>query len=178
MELRYQLTPENVSAYQYAVRSRVAATLTRTGGWWKHVVLGLAFGLALVAAVVAIAIAIQHVTHRRFAEPEMAAGFFLGVAFMFTSIWLNYFRQRGVLMKPNGPGLSPHTLTVVPQGLRIAGSSFEHAFQWPIFEELTELKTILVLWIEPGQGLVIPRTAFADDAAVKAFVQEITGHIG
>ena len=177
MELRYQLTREDIAAYQFAVRSRVAATLTRTGGAWKHVLFGSAFGVALLGFAVAAAVAIPHLTHRRFGAVEMAAGFLLGVAFLLASIWLNYYRMRGVLLKPNGPGLSLHTLILEPQRLRIAGSHFDHVFHWPVFEELTELKTILVLWIEPGQGLVIPRSAFADEAGVTAFADEVRGHI-
>lgn len=177
MELRYQLTREDIAAYHIAVRRRVAATLTRTGGAWKHVLYGSAFGVALLGFAIAAAVAIPHLTLRRFGAVEMGAGYILGVAFMFASIWLNYYRQRGVLLKPNGPGLSPHTLILEPQRLRIAGPHFDHVFQWPVFEELTVLKTILVLWIEPGQGLIIPRSAFASEAEAKAFAATLRANI-
>jgi hypothetical protein len=36
---------------------------------------------------------------------------------------------------------------------------------------------VIVLWTEPGAGALVPRSAFSDPAAEKAFVDEVRRHI-
>ena len=176
MELQYRLTRQDLANYQYAVRNRVVAR-TRRESPWKEILLALAFGLVLLAVVTGALLTLPHFTNRRFAEPEMAVGFFIGVTFMLASLWLNYFRQRRKVVNEGGPTLSPHVLSVEPQGLRITGPNFEHSYLWPIFKDITQFKTQVVLWMEPASGLIIPRSAFGDEMSLKAFVEEVRGHI-
>jgi YcxB-like protein len=177
MELRYQLTRDDLAAYQYAVRTRVTKQVTLQDGKSRDVLYGLAFGLLLVALAAAVALVLPHLTHRRFAAEEMAAGFFLGVIFTFAAIWHNYWRQRGVVASPDGPALSGHVMTLEPQGFRITGPNFNHWLLWPIVHEVSELKTLIVLWMEPAQGIVIPRSAFASAAQAEAFAVTVREYV-
>ena len=176
MDIRFQLTRQDLANYQFAVRNRVAARPRRESPW-KEILLALAFGLVLLAAVTGAFLTLPHFTHRRIAEPEMAVGFFMGVTFMLASLWLNYFRQRRNVVNEGGPTLSPHLLSVEPQGLRITGPNLEHSYLWPIFKDITEFKSLLVLWMEPAHGLIIPHSAFGDEVSLKAFIEEVRAHI-
>jgi hypothetical protein len=42
---------------------------------------------------------------------------------------------------------------------------------------VSRYKGIIVLWIEPGMGIVVPRTAFAYETAATAFVDAASRHI-
>lgn len=176
MEISYQLSPDDLASYQYAVRNRLARGISERGdfayGMWAMLLAALT--LAVIAAATWY---IPHFTARPFAVPEMIAGFILGMAVLMATTWLSYFRQRHLAVTADGPTLSPHAASLEPDGLRVSGQNFEHTYLWSIFSEVSELKTIIVLWIEPGQGLVIPRSAFADPETASAVINEIKGLI-
>jgi hypothetical protein len=177
MQLHYQLTPQDLAAYQYAVRDRVDARAKLDGSTKRHAVEALLLTVAILAVALACVSAWPAAAGREFELVESIIGFFTGVLFALAAIWLNFFQQRRSIVKPDGPTLSPHTLAIEADGLRISGTHLEHTFAWPIFEDLTELQSILVLWLEPAQGLIVPRSAFANDREAASFAEEIRGHI-
>ena len=177
MKINYQLTPSDITSYQYAVRNRLQKTVKGDDGWLTQAGIGLAIAVVAAGVTVAVMEAIPSLTGRAFGLEEFLAGFLFGGLAILGLIWLNYFRQRKSIVKPGGPALSLHTLTVEPDGMRITGPNFETNYLWPIFEDISDLKTLIVLWIEPGQGFAIPRSAFANEAGAEAFVEDIRGHI-
>ena len=178
MEIDYQMTLQDLASYQYAVRNRVAALVKRQDGVFKPLLPALGFILVLFAVAMALAVVIRKVAHRPLAEPELAAGFFVGVAFMLALLWLNYLRQRRSMVKPGGAVLGAHRAVAEPTGLRVSGKNFEHTFLWPIFESVSLLKSIVVLWMEPGHGVFIPRSAFQDTSAEREFIDYLQTRIG
>ena len=116
-------------------------------------------------------------TGHRFAPEEMFAGFFLGLTALFAATWLNYFHQRRSLVKPSGPTYSRHHAIVDERGLGISTDKIETSSRWSLFDEITAYKNIFVLWTEPGQGIVVPKSAFADEAGVSAFLSAVSVYI-
>ena len=176
MNFDYQLTSQDLSQYQFAVRNRLARGVRKLGVL-SHLGWALALTIPVMAAVVLAAWALPRFSRHHFAFEELAIGFFTGVTFVFAATWLNYFRQRRLLVKPSGPTLSLHHLSLEEAGLRIATDKIETSSRWSLFDEITAYKNIFVLWIEPGQGIVVPKSAFADEAGVSAFLSAVSVYI-
>jgi hypothetical protein len=172
----YRLSAQDIAAYQFAVRDRLSQRV-RDLGILFH--LGWALVLAIAAAVAFLASAalLPGFTKRQFANEELFLGLGLGMIFFVAVNWLNYYIRRRVLVKPDGPTLSQHSMTIEQGGLHVITPFDDALHRWPLFESVSRYKGIIVLWIEPGMGIVVPRTAFADEAAAAAFVGAASRHI-
>ena len=175
MQFDYQLTQQDLAAYQYAVKDRLVKLSRSSGNGFSSMAAGLT--AALFASGLAVALVLPKLSGHRLALEELFAGFFLGAIALLAANWLNYFHQRRFIVKQDGPALSRHSVTVEPGGLRISGQNVEHTSLWPLFSEVQALKTIIVLWIEPAQGIVIPKGAFANDVAAQEFLTNVSAHI-
>jgi hypothetical protein len=165
--LTYRLQPAQLASYQFAVRDRVKSM---PGVWWLSLpsqMIGL-FG-ALTAITVLFTWAFPRLGFGELHELSALAGFWLGALLSIAAQWLHYLSMRRRLVRPDGPTLSGHELTVSESGVVASSGRAQAQYRWPLFEGLTERADILVLWYEPGAGIVVPRSAFADAAAERAF---------
>ena len=124
LNFEYQLTPQDLTDYQYAVKNRILKRSRSTDIWfrvWGTLLIMAMIGLGGIAAVMAL----PALTGHRFAPEEMFAGFFLGLTALFAATWLNYFYQRRSLVKPSGPTYSRHHAIVDERGLGISTDKIE-----------------------------------------------------
>ena len=175
-EIAYRLEPRHLLDYQFAIRNRLSRNPKRgapKAEWLRALLFGLACGVIYFAllwlwprmAGVDLGVA------------ELVVGFILGAAAAVGSMWWHYAEQRRLMVKPDGPSLGEHVLSTSATGVSVIGQNFENRYAWPIFEDATRYSGILVLWIEPGMGLIIPRVAFDGEAAEAAFLEDIRGNI-
>ena len=171
-ELDYTLTRAHLLSFQklIAPRMKEAAGASR----WRDVL--VSWLILVFVSCLALVIIIQVEGH----EPDdlsVFAGFILGVVAMW-AVWM----QRAVTMRKfwlrdGGPTLAVHHTTANETGLHLSTAKFESICRWPAVLDLTEHADILVVWIEAFHGFVIPRSAFANEAAERAFVAFARAHI-
>lgn len=161
-ELTYRLEPKHLATYRRLAWDQ--ALYTRDGAdnwaWWLY---GLPFTAAL--ALAACDQAFPLVTGRPFAYAEFFGGFVLGYLTFYALAQLRYRRYV-------------HLTTEPPDGLQLASKLANALYRWPCFIGLQVHDDIIVLWMEVGAGLVVPRSAFADPAAEQAFVDAVMSRIG
>jgi hypothetical protein len=73
----------------------------------------------------------------------------------------------------HGPLHKEHHVKLDDEGVVIIGSHSSCTWQWAAIKEVSEEKLFVVLWFDRAYGLPIPNRAFADDAARKAFAEQI-----
>lgn len=166
--LSYQLEPRHVTSYQFAVRARLLKA--SRGPWWSHRVIQ---SLATLAAIVVASLAADAVTYAiRRTHLELVStwvGWLIGFFSAILAQWIHYFANIHKAASPDGPTFSAHKMTLGDDSIVATSPKAEAHYRWSIFRELTTTTHIHVLWYEPGAGIVIPRSAFADEAADQAF---------
>lgn len=169
MEIKYQLTPEYMATYQAAIRPRLTAMRK---GW-------LASSAARAALFAALGFLVffagdwlaQWLMDTPLDAFSLMWGFGMGVLLIVCGTWIDYGEMRGAMLKPDGLMYSPHVLRVTDEGLNFGNAKYEGNYSWAAFDEVTRLKDIIVLWIEPGLGFVVPEAAFASAEEANAFFE-------
>lgn len=167
MEIKYQLNPQYMATYQAAIRPRLNALRK---GWLASgpvralLFAALAFGLLLAGDALATIF-----TGGLLDGLSTMYGLVCGGALVLAAAWIDYGEMRGKMMKPDGLMYSSHTLRVTDDGLEFGNAKYEGRYRWVAFDEVTRLKDMFVLWIEPGMGFIVPQAAFASPDEAKAF---------
>jgi hypothetical protein len=174
--LSYQLEPRHIASYQFAVRARLLKA--SRGPWWSArwlqslpVFAAIAFSFLAADAVV---FAVRH-THLDLASAWI--GWLIGFFSAILTQWIHYFANRRQSVSPDGPTLSGHKMTFSDDGIVVTTSKAEAHYRWDIFREHTSRDDLHILWYEPGSGIIIPRSAFPDQAADQAFCTYVRKHI-
>lgn len=172
-ELSYTLDASHIAAYQ-----RLASERASNSGHDKTRAFDsagelLAAGVAVAVPLAALDLLLPFATGRPFAYLEFLLGLLLGVGLVTGGLWLRYRKVRRQAVRPGGPTLSEHRLKLAGDGLRTSSPFFENTCRWHAIEEATVHKTVVVLWLEPGMGVVVPRSAFADATAEADFVDRV-----
>ena len=55
--------------------------------------------------------------------------------------------------------------------LEISSILVRSRYEWQAFERVDRLQRMVVLWMEPGHGLVVPKSAFQSDGEMTGFVE-------
>lgn len=76
-----------------------------------------------------------------------------------------------------GPTLGPTRLTIAVDGLVIERELMSAKYKWAALQSVELAKDAIVLPLEPGIGLIVPKKAFANDAARYAFAADISARI-
>jgi hypothetical protein len=105
-------------------------------------------------------------------------GFYLGMAMVIFAIWFNYFAARSNMVRPNGPTLIPHTMTLDDAGISGASALAKADYVWSMFTDVSEREDVILLWYEPAAGIVIPKEAFASLQAQAEFIDAARARIG
>jgi hypothetical protein len=175
-DVGYRLSAQDIADYHFAVRDRLSRKV-RDLGVAFHMAWASVLGAAAAVAFVASAELLPRLTQRHFANEEFLLGLGFGMVFFVAASWLNYFIRRRVLLKPDGPTYAPHSVKIEANGLHLITPFNDTLHRWELFDGVTRYKGVIVLWIEPGMGIVVPRRSFADDAAATAFVDDVSRHI-
>ncbi|MDX2307457.1 MAG: YcxB family protein [Hyphomicrobium sp.] len=170
-EIEYQLAPADLAAYQFASRDRIR-TLAATSHWDSQ---ALRAGLSVVFCAIMILVvdlAAPSLLGRLLVSTDYVIGIAFGAALMLALVWLHYFDQRRRLASPDGPILRKATLRLMREGVLITQRDIEIRYGWPVFRSVSEARDLVLLWIEPGAAIAIPKRAFASDKARADFIRE------
>lgn len=175
-EVTFKLEPRQIASYQYAVRNHLK-TVPGTG-WlakeWVHFLLAAGVSLSLYIAIEWL---LPLWTGVAASWPDVIIGAFAGIVFLLIGLWLAYLKQRQALVREHGPTLSLHTIAVTAEGLGVSAPLMHHHYAWGLFDEVTEHKDLILLWIEPGMALIVPHGAFADAAKKDGFIADVRARI-
>ena len=175
--LEFSLTKELLAEYLAIARVRIFRR-PPDAKWWQGKIGGAAISASITIAAMALAIIILPTTPSKpLYLSVLLAGILTGLFIWQAEAWHTLYVLRDRLYRNGGPHLTLQNVTVDPHQLRFASTYIETILRWPAVIELTEHKHILVLWIEPSHGFVIPRSAFADEAAAMAFIDFAREHI-
>ncbi len=176
IELSYRLEPRHLMDYQFAIRDRLLRSpgrVTPKAEWLRALLFGLACGVIYFGLVWLW----PRIAGVDLSVAELVLGFLLGAAAAVGAMWWHYAEQRRLMVKPDGPSLGEHVLAISATGISVVGQHFENRYAWPIFEDASRYSGIVILWIEPGMGLIIPRTTFGGEAAEDAFLEAFRGNM-
>ncbi len=170
-QLVYRLEPRHLTDYQFAIRDRLSRSPARRApkAEWVR---GLLFGLACAVIYFGLVWLWPRVAGAELGIAELVLGLLLGMAVAVGAMWWHYAEQRRLMVKPGGPSLGEHALAIDGAGIVITGQNFECRYKWPIFEDASRYSDILILWIEPGAGIIVPRGALGGVAAEDAFLAD------
>lgn len=170
-EIEYQLEPKDLAAYQFATRDRLRGARSKSllDNEIVRAVIIMVLGGGAMIGVEALA---RWYLGRPLELFDYAVGVLFGAALMLALIWLHYFDQRRRLARPDGPVLGKSTLRLMREGVLITQKHVEVRYGWPVFLGITEARDLLLMWIEPGVAIAIPRRAFGSDKVLADFVSE------
>ncbi len=175
-ELTFNLTPAELTAYQFAVRDRLLKDMPKA--WWEREGVRAVALVVLTALSLVLADALIGRSLDREAEPiELAVGMVIGSELVIAAVWITYYDQRRRLVRPDGPTLGEQTLKVSGDGLDLALSNISVRYRWPAFQHVSRARGLLLMWIEPGSAIGLPERAFESVAALEAFEAEVRAHL-
>lgn len=170
-EIEYQLEPKDLAAYQFATRDRLRGA--RSNSLLDNEIVRAVLIMVLAGgAMVGVEALGRFYLGRPLELFDYVAGVLFGAALMLALVWLHYFDQRRRLARPDGPVLGKSTLRLMREGVLITQKHVEVRYGWPVFLGITEARDLLLMWIEPGVAIAIPRSAFGSDREIADFISE------
>ena len=87
-------------------------------------------------------------------------------------VCLRYVRTREA-GNPSRDGfmLGQRTATFSDDGVDVSSDRTKTRYEWRAFERVERFPRMVVLWLEPGAGLIVPRSAFQSDGEAAGFVE-------
>ncbi len=161
LSVQYTLEPDDMRAF--------VAYNRRHSSQWKR--------LRLLFTVVAIGLGINHALTRYHQPREQIIGFFSFVILYVGSVWLAlrlflWFAQRGTFTASRQPGLfCEHTITLFDDALFEETPVNRGEHRWAGIQSVTEAAGHIFIYIGPNAAHVIPKRAFADTTAERAFYE-------
>jgi hypothetical protein len=76
-----------------------------------------------------------------------------------------------VLPRRDGALLGERTATITDDAVEIVGGAVRHRYEWSAFDRVERLDRMIILWHEPGAGIILPRTAFRSEGEYAGFVE-------
>lgn len=176
LELVYTFNPSHLKTYQRLASDRAAGG--RHKGSWNVEVARLLLGTLATAAVLAAAdLSMPLITGRPFAYPEFIIGLPAGIGMMIGAMWWRYAQMWQRAFRPDGPTMSEHRLALAPDGVRTTSPHYDNLYRWSALEEVTVHDEVIVLWVEPAAGALVPRCAFSDSVAETQFLERVRARI-
>jgi len=86
-------------------------------------------------------------------------------------------RMLRMQVSDSSPMLGPTTLIIEDNGLVIERKLMRTKYLWPAFQGVEMARNTLILPIDNGMGLIIPPSAFSDEAARYAFAATVSKRI-
>lgn len=169
IELRYRTVPADWEELVVTATRRAMGV----NGWFRQQLLGFAIGLPIGLSA--------GLLHACFSPEWDGKSFALGAAiFWLIQYALNTWRLRALstkAIKSSGTSIGDRELIADQSGVSLRGPICQSTTQWAAFDEITTQARTLVLWTEPADGVIIPRSAFATPAAEKKFVDFVKARI-
>jgi hypothetical protein len=80
------------------------------------------------------------------------------------SVYYDQLLKR--FLKNPGTILGPHQMQLHEEGFLFSGNQVQSTFGWNLVEGVSSHKSILVLWLEPSVGIIVPKSAFQTTAKI------------
>lgn len=167
--IAFQLSRENLSAYQFAVRDRLQ-NRKRQGMLNQPVVLWLVIMGGVFLITVFGVEAFERSTGRRMEMMEFFLGMGVGLVSLLAIAWLHYLDQRRGIAGAEGPLLSPQTIRVSAECVETVSKAGDARFRWSAIEAIAQERGLIIFWIEPGAGLAVPADAVGSPGEQAAFI--------
>ena len=167
-DLSFSLTPRDLAAYQQTAQRRLSKAASKAMGW-RGEAINVSVAIVFAAAALLANEGLLRWTGHGLDIGPAIAGLIAGAAMMWLALYHRAYEAGKYLTRSDNWAFEPQRLTVDESQLRFSRPLSESVLKWPFITELTECSHHLVLWIEPSAGYIIPRSAFADEAAAKAF---------
>ena len=93
-------------------------------------------------------------------------------------VWSDTQYWRRIFTEENyAPYLQPAELELLPDGLVWNSAGMGQLYPWRLVRRMVETPRYFYLRITPVQEFLVPKSAFADDAAREAFRAEVRSHL-
>jgi hypothetical protein len=99
------------------------------------------------------------------------------LATFFSTLFINSVYSDQLLkryLKNPGIILGKHQIQLNHEGMSFYGDHVQTTYSWNLVEGVSSHKSILVVWLEPAVGVIVPKTAFqtaADELSFKALIE-------
>ena len=156
MEVTYQLEREDYWQYNTFVIGRVPALK-------RQVIISS----VIFPAIITLDLWLFHIVGPGLLVASGAAFCVLWVALLAWTRKRAYL--RAVQAKPGSLGL--HTLSLDADGVREQSAIMEGRVKWPKVSEIAQSKQLIVFFIGPRYGFIVPKRVFPTSEQVQAFVE-------
>lgn len=177
MEIVFQLEPVHFNVYQQEVARRTSTRERTEKVPLVQRLSGLLIWLLVVVLITTAELVITRVKGGVPNYPEQLLGFFAGAAAVLVVSWEQARRASQAVLRPDVQVARERRLVLAPDGLRISGNGFETLYRWGDIKEATTHRDAVIVWTAPDLGVVVPRSAFANEADMKAFAETIRSRI-
>lgn len=172
MDVTFRLIQDDLANYRYVVRDHMAK-IPDGGFWSKPWVRGMALFVAVFVSLQVFDKRIVQFTGHPASFVELAIGFLAGGALVLCLLWIHHWDQTRKLVHPDGPTLSEHTVSVNTSGLSVSAPHMTAHYTWPAIQEVSKERGLVVLWLEPSVGLVVPERAFPNPETCQEFIAAV-----
>ncbi|MEO1206306.1 MAG: YcxB family protein [Pseudomonadota bacterium] len=171
-QLKYTTTNAHFRAYAAAVPWRLSrAKKNHLGSKVFRVGLGITIGMLLLLVFITFDQACKDSVSPCWLDPTSTIN---GAIIAFAVFCLaNVGLQRSQLHKMvsnDGAFLGPTKLTANYDRLEVFSEHVRATYDWEAFDRIDQEDTILILWIDKGVGVFIPRSCFTDTVNEAEFV--------
>lgn len=171
MRLEDQLRPEDLLAFGAAQRARIVKQVRGSRGYLLPAV---AFSMVIFAVGLFTAQELPIRTGRPIAYPELCAG--AGLSFLTTLAFVLMARRRATsvlrerVAALNAENFGPRILTLNAERVEVQFDKSGTWRAWSEFKELTEHETLVVVWRNNLDGLIVTKRAFGSAADLETFM--------
>ncbi|MEO1282556.1 MAG: YcxB family protein [Pseudomonadota bacterium] len=171
-QFKYTTKPEHFRAYVAAVPWRLTrAKRNHFGSRAYRIGTGLAIGIVLALAFIAIDQSCQDAASPCWLDPISTINGAIAAFAMFFAANVFYHRQQiQRMVSTEGAYVGPTTISANSERLEAFSEHVRATYDWEAFNGLDQEDNILILWIDRGVGLFIPRTCFASSEAETEFI--------
>ena len=168
-EFNTTLTPELLARYHAISQRRLSHAASKAMGWRGEAMnfaVASMFALPIGLAFYALSTWTSH-------PADLASaliGFLAGGGMLLAALWHRSFEIRRLLSQDSNPALLPYHAVIDSEQLRFTSPRADTVVRWPFVSQITQHPGMVILWIEPHHGIIIPISAFANDDAVQAFL--------
>lgn len=179
MEIKFHATARQVLDLSEAAKRRI--------GWPRA---SRTFAIAALMAWIVIVIAVMQLATHYGGRPigvgiapdgiailALSVGAVAAMVFCFgqAAVYGRAYAQAG--FRQGGSYIGERTLTLTNDGIQIVGAHGHSLTTWPTITDVSEYGETVLIWTDPSVAITVPKTAFATDAARRAFIAEIARYI-
>lgn len=170
IELDYRVELSHWKAFNFAANAHA-----NQHGMLRRLATGIIVGFAFLFLLFAGPILLSKLLASKVHELSFINGFMTAFFALGCVVVVATRRQVARFVRADGHVLGQRHVRLTHDAVEAWGRHDQARYSWNAFQDVTVAKDLVILWLEPGGALFIPRTAFAapaDEAAFVAIAQE------